>query len=168
QRLQRFSAAPAGGKLAFVLGPAMSAPPGRARAFVIDSGPVDELQRAIVVEVVFHPQLRPHFLERNLADDGTEIFVADERGDAFARQDIAVMADRDERVGGCQFFHSLGCPASVRRKAAGSSPRSRTSTSAEPTIAPAAWRPTAATSSAERMPNPAHTGSSEIAVTRSR
>ena len=56
-------------------------------------------------------------------------------------------------------------PNSDCRNGLGSSPFSSTSTSAEPTIAPAACLPTAATSSAARIPNPAHTGILENDVT---
>src|SRR5690606_6546968 len=55
-----------------------------------------------------------------------------------------------------------------RKNAAGSSPRSRTSTSAEPTMTPSTWRPISSTCARSRTPKPAQTGLSEAAFTAPR
>ena len=64
----------------------------------------------------------------------------------------------------CETFQGL----SARKNAAGSSPRSITSTSAEPTIAPSTYGASNETCSQVRIPKPAHTGCGETAFTRAK
>jgi hypothetical protein len=157
------AAIPACGELAFVFCFAVFTAPGGGRAFVKSVGLIQQLHRSIVVQVVFDPELWPGILKGHLPDDGAEIFVANERRNAFAGEQILVMIYRDNRIRRRYFF-----PSRPRKNSAGSSPRSSTSTRAEPTIAPAACTPTFATSAAARMPKPAQTGSCETADTRCR
>lgn len=93
--LEGIAAVPAGRELALVFFFAASADPGFGRAFP-DDVVADQLQRTIVVQRIHHPKLRPHFDERQLADNGTEMLVANFAGDTLTLQNIPPVVDRDQ------------------------------------------------------------------------
>lgn len=162
--VRRRVAIPTCRELAFVVLATFLAAPRLSRTLV-GCHQIDELLCAIEVEIVLDPEFGPDLHKRYLAEYRTQVFIANFRCDAFAFQHILIMIDRNDRVGRRQLLHFA---TSASRNCIGSSERSRTSTSADPTIAPAACSPTAATSEWARIPNPAQTGSLAIADTLSR
>src|SRR6185503_13857054 len=132
----------------------------------------DHGRRADGVLVVQHPELRRAIEERQLAHRRAQVSVLDEAADTGLFEQVLQVGRVVQRGAAPHPFHreSRRTPhaRNALRNAAGSWPRSSTSTSAAPTTAPSACLPISLTCSARRTPKPAHTGNADAAFTVAR
>src|ERR1700722_3372771 len=169
------SAAPAARKLRFEhLAAVLASPGGAGRR---GGGAGQGAQRGLFVGIL-DEQLRPGFQHRQIPQGAGQILIAQFALNPGGQQHEAGMGQLFQRRGTEHPLHesaclvlrviaSYGTSRNDLKKALTSSPRSRTSTKAEPTTTPSTWPAKLATCCRERMPNPAHTGTLEQRLTRS-
>ena len=153
------AAVPALGKLGLEVFPAAGARPRRTRRRRGRTG-----QRPLGVNLVriLYKQLRPRFHHRQIAQCTGQILVAQLAADTGGNEHVARMRHLQQRRGPVNPFQR-----SDPRNCATSPPRSKVSTSADPTTTPSTWDAKRLTWSRERIPKPAHTGTDEQRFTRS-
>jgi hypothetical protein len=125
---RRRTASPAAGELRLQLLAALRANPRFARRGL--RGDCECAQRR-GLEPILHPQLRPGFEHRQIAERARQVLIADFRLDARHDQNVAGVRNLQQRRGA---EHAL--QRSDLRKAATSAPCSKASTRADPTTTP--------------------------------
>src|SRR5258706_10410626 len=169
------STAPAAGELRLEHLAAVLAGPGRAGRR--GGGAGQGAQRGLFVGIV-DIQLRPGFQHRQIPQGAGQVLIAQFALNPGGQQHVAGMRYLYQRRGTEHSLHesaclmlrviaSYGTSRKDLKNALTSSPRSKTSTKAEPTTTPSTWPAKLATCCRERMPNPAHTGTLEQRLTRS-
>src|SRR5262245_16606242 len=171
-RCVALAAPPTRGELRFVRRRAPRATPARSdmrNGLIACNRLGDQRSRGADLIVMKYPKLRVARDQWKLAEPARELLVLDHAEDAGLVEQTLQMTDHGQRAAAEYTGHrSRLFGFNARKNSSGSSPRSSTSISAEPTITPSACSAISATCSALRTPNPAQTGSAVARLTASR